>query len=580
MSDEMGVNLVNRRDVLHSGAVAGWGLLASVSAGGSVTTQASGDQTDVRGYISHSSYRKVTGAEDVDCVPNVEGWGDACYVKRKAEDRNGETGVSVEVPDSSAGGGTTEQYAAYTATADEHVELAGGPSGHGPWEEPCGSWVFVGDDQTLETDTAYRVSTESTSGPAEADYEGVTATDSDGDEIGSPMDLAQVSLEEVPPAERWSQVGKLTRGGLDAGFGAAAALDGDTAVVGADGEAAAYVYTLTDDGWVKQAKLGDEGDLIGNGVAISGETVLVDAPNDAVEQNDSVCVFTRSEGHWERQATLAPDDLEADDGFASAFDIDGDTVVVSAPEADGTSEDSDGLVYVFTRSDDGWSQQSKLEDERTDVEDTAGGLGYDVAIDGDTVVAGAPFTIGYDRGYSDVGGAFVFTRSADSWSQQAFLRSDDAMDGDRQGQSVAIEADTAVVASHDAHKDDVSGDDAGAAWVYSRDDSNWRQQAKLTPDDWAPRSWFGYSISLDGDRLLVGADVYDGLGNDARGAAYIFTGSGTDWSQLAKLTAADGKPYDKFGSDIALSGDAAFICAEDDRGGSAARSGTAYLFQR
>ncbi|MFC6757382.1 FG-GAP repeat protein [Halomicroarcula sp. GCM10025894] len=357
-------------------------------------------------------------------------------------------------------------------------------------------------------------------------------------------------------------------------------MDGDTAVVGADGAAAAYVYTLTDDGWVMEAKLGDEVDVIGNDVAISGETVLVDAPNDAVEQNDSVCVFTRSEDRWERQATLAPDDLEADDGFASAFDIDGDTVVVGAPEADGTSEDSDGIVYVFTRSDESWSQQSKLEDERTDVEDTAGGLGHDVAIDGGTVVAGAPFTIGYDRGYSDVGGAFVFTRSDDSWSQQAFLRSDDAMGGDRQGQSVAIEADTAVVASHNAHKDDVSGGDAGAAWVYSRDGSNWRQRAKLTPDDWAPRGWFGYSISLDGDRLLVGSDVYDGLGSDAQGAAYIFTRSGTDWSQLAKLTADDGEPYDKFGSDVALSGDAAFICAEDGQGGSAARSGTAYLFQR
>ncbi|MBX0287433.1 FG-GAP repeat protein [Halomicroarcula sp. F28] len=578
MSDETGADQMNRRDVLRRGAVVGGGLLATAFAGGSVTAQDSDDHEV--GYISHSSYRKLTGAEDVDCVPNVEGWGDRFHVTRVAEDGDSETGVSVELPDQSAGGETTQQYEAYTATADEQVELAGGPSDHGPWKEPCGSWVFVEDDETLETDTVYRVSTESSSEPPDADYEGVTATDSDGDEIGSPMDLVEVSLEQVPPAERWSQVGTLTRGGLDAGFGAATALDGDRAVLGADGEAAAYVYTLTDHGWVMDAKLGDEVDVIGNDVAISGETVLVDAPDDAVEQNDSVCVFTRSDGRWEKQATLGPDDLEADDGFASAFDIDGDTVVVGAPEADGTSEDSDGNVYVFTRSDDSWSQQSKLEDDRTGLEDTAGGLGYDVAIDGDTVVAGAPYTIDYDRGYSDVGGAFVFTRSDETWSQQAFLRSDDGIDGDRQGQSVAIESDTAVVASHDAHKDDAFGDDAGAAWVYSRDDSNWSQQTKLTPDDWAPRSWFGYAISLDGDRLLVGSDVYDGLGNDAQGAAYVFTRSGTDWSQLVKLTADDGEPYDKFGSDVALSGDAAFICAEDERGGSAARSGTAYLFQR
>jgi len=579
MSDEMGANQVNRRDVLRSGAVVGGGLLASVVAGGSVA-QGSDDQTGVHGYISHSSYRKVTGADDVDCVPNVEGWGDTFYIPRVAEDGDGETGVSVEVPAPSERGGTTEQYEAFTATADEHVELAGGPSGHGPWKEPCGSWVFVTDDGALETETVYRVSTASSSGPGEHDYEGVTATDSGGDEIGSPMDLVEVSLEEVPPAERWSQVETLTRGGLDAGFGAATALDGDTAVVGADGEAAAYVFILTEAGWVKQAKLGDDVDIIGNDVAISGETVLVDAPNDAVEQNDSVCVFTRSDGRWEKQATLAPDELSVDDGFATAFDIDGDTAVVGAPEADGTSEDSDGTVYVFTRSDGTWSQQTTLEDDRTDVDDAAGGLGDDVAIAGDTVVAAAPYTIDYDRGYSDVGGAFVFTRSDGTWSQQAFLRSDDSIDEDRQGLSVAIEDDSAVVASHEAHRDDATGDDAGAVWVYTRDGTEWSQQAKLTPDDWATGNWFGYSISLDSDRLLVGSDIFDGLVNDAQGAAYIFTRSGTDWSQLTKFTAGDGEPQEKFGSDVALSGDAAFICAENGRGGSAARSGLAYLFQR
>ena len=581
MSEQTGERLVNRRSVLRSGAVVGGGLLATTVAGGRVAADDSSDrQTDTSGYISRSSYRKLTGSDDVDCVPNVDGWGGSFYVERVAEDGEGETGVSVEVPDPSASDGTKERCEAYTVTANEHVELTGGPSGHGPWEQPCGSWVFVGGDDGLETDAVYRVSKVSSTEPVADVHENITATDSDGDDIGSPMDLVYVSIERLSPGEQWSQVGKLTRGGLDAGFGAATAIDGDTAVVGADGESAAYVFTLTDHGWVTAAKLGEDADIIGSKVAIDGGTILVDAPNDAVRQNDSVCVFTRSDGHWEKQATLAPNGLAPDDGFASAFDVDGDTIAVGAPEAAGTSEESTGIVYVFTRSDGAWSQRTTLEDRRTDVEDTAEGLGAAVAVDGDTVLAGAPYTIYYDFGYSSAGGGFVFTRSDGTWSQQAFLRSENVIDEDQQGQSVAIENDTAVVASHDAHKDTAAGIDAGAAWVYSRDGSDWSQRAKLTPDDWAQRSWFGYSVSLDGDRLLVGGDVFDGVGNDATGAAYIFVREGTEWHQLVTLTADDGDPYDRFGYDVALDGDAAFVCAVDDRGGSAANSGSTYIFQR
>ena len=575
MSDKQ--TWADRRDVLRGGAALGGGLLASAFAGGSVATDHnSGSQTEIVGYISRSSYRKLSGEDDVSCVPNVEGWGDTCHVKRVAEDSDGETGVSIELPSDRAGDG---RVGAYTVTADDAVDLAGGPSGHGPWKQPCGSWLFVG-DATVETGAVYRVTGAENTESLGSAYEGVTATDSEGEEIGSPMDLVRVSLERLSPGEQWRQVGKLTRGGLDAGFGVTTALDGDTAVVGADSENSVYVFTQSDHGWTRQATLGEDVSVIGSEVAISGDTVLVDAPNDAVERNDAVRVFTRSDGDWEHQVKLAPDDLARDDRFARAFDIDGDTLAVGAPEDNGANGDSEGTVYVFTRSGGTWSQAAVLEDTSSDVTDDAEGLGYDVAVDGDTIVAGAPYTIYYDFGYSSVGGALVFTRSGGSWSQQAFLRSDELVDEDLQGQSVAVENDTAVVASHDAHTETVADADAGAAWVYSRDGSDWSQQAKLTPAEWDTRNWFAYSISLDGDRLLVGSDVFDGLGNDAQGAAYLFTRDGTDWRQLRKLTADDGDPYDRFGYDVALDGDAAFVCAADERGGNAAQSGSAYLFQR
>lgn len=569
MSEEIEKKLVNRRDVLRSGAVVGGGLLATAVAGESVAAE-DGGQTGGIGYITRSSYGKLTGSEDVDCVPNVQGWGGTFYVRRVAEDGDGDTGVSVEVPDPAWTDGITEQCVAYTITAAEDVELSGGPSGHGPWQQPCGSWLFVGDSGTVETDAVYRVGEVHSNEPLDGRYDDLTATDSDGDEIGSPMDLVCVSIERV--IEQWPQAEKVTRGALDAGFGRATAIDGTTAVVSADSAGTVYVFTITDHGVTKRAELGSDVDIIGREVAISGETIVVDAPSEAV------CVFTRSAGTWEKQATLAPDGLEPDDGFASSVDIDGDTAVVGAPEDGGATDDSEGSVYVFTRSDGTWSHETTLEDGRTAVDNEAEGLGYDVAVDGNTVVAGAPDTTHY--GHDSAGGAFVFSHSDGEWTQQAFLQSDDGIDDDRQGQSVAVEDDTAVVASHDAHKESEYGVDAGAAWVYTRDGCEWSQQAKLTPDDWETRSWFGYSLSLDGDRLLVGADVFDGLGNDTQGSAYVFTREGTEWSQVTKLTADDGEPNDKFGSDVALNGTTALVCAVDERGGSAARSGSAYRFQR
>ena len=335
MSNNGDSPVVNRRDVLRSGAVVGGGILASVIPGGSAAASDHG-QAGAVGYLSRSSYRKLVGTDDVDCVPNVDGWGDTFYVERAAEDSGGETGVSVAVPD--AGGGSNARYQAYTITADETVELAGGPSGHGPWQQPCGSWLFVDSDHSLETGSVYRVTEAQGPGLPESCQEGIRATDSDGEPIGAPMEIMRVTYEPVPPAEQWRQVEMLANGGEDAGFGTAIAIDGTTAVVGASGEGAAYVYTLTDDGWTQQAKLGETVEITGREIAISDETILVDAPGAGVGDNDSVRVFTRSDGRWQQQATLDPEDPDSAAAFASSLDIDGDTAVVGAPDADGTSE--------------------------------------------------------------------------------------------------------------------------------------------------------------------------------------------------------------------------------------------------
>ncbi len=131
-----------------------------------------------------------------------------------------------------------------------------------------------------------------------------------------------------------------------------------------------------------------------------------------------------------------------------------------------------------------------------------------------------------------------------------------------------------------ARFDDDDGVDSGSAYVFTRTGTAWSQQAKLTAADSAAGDWFGYSVALSSDIALIGAHFndYDVDGVDS-GSAYVFKRSGTTWSQQAKLTAADATAGDQFGGRVAISGDSALIGArlvDDDVYG--VDSGSAYVF--
>jgi alpha-tubulin suppressor-like RCC1 family protein len=114
----------------------------------------------------------------------------------------------------------------------------------------------------------------------------------------------------------------------------------------------------------------------------------------------------------------------------------------------------------------------------------------------------------------------VFTRTEGDWSQQAKLIADDAQADDNFGFSVALEGDTALIG---ARFEDEGGNDAGAAYVFTRTDDDWRQQAKLIADDAQADNEFGFSVAIEGDAALIGAPGDEG--GDRAGAAYVFDGS-------------------------------------------------------
>ena len=271
--------------------------------------------------------------------------------------------------------------------------------------------------------------------------------------------------------------------------------------------------------------------------------------------------------------------LLADDGaagdyyyFGQSVSLSGDTIVIGA-QGDDDNGDASGSVYVFVRDRTGvWTTQEKLT--------TSDGVEYDqfgasVAISGNMLVAGAPYDS--DNGHNS-GSVYVFERNSDGdWTQQAKLLAGDGTAEDEFGFSVAISGDTAIVG---ASYDDDNGPGSGSAYVFTRDaNGGWMQQDKLLADDGAAIDRFGTSVFISGDSALVGAFRGDGNIVDS-GSVYVFVRDAVgDWTQQAKLAASDGNLHDSFGNAVALSGDTAIVGATAGDS-DVINTGSAYVFVR
>lgn len=263
------------------------------------------------------------------------------------------------------------------------------------------------------------------------------------------------------------------------------------------------------------------------------------------------------------------------------------------------------------------AQQAYLKASNTAANDF---FGYSVAVSGDTVVVGACYEdsvatgvngIQSDNSASQSGAAYVFVREGTNWSQQAYLKASNTESGDRFGASVAVSGDTIVVGAYyeDSNATGVNGDesnnsayDSGAAYVFVRSGTTWSQQAYLKASNTGEEDYFGQTVAVSGDTVVVGAEYEDsaatgingdGANNDgfASGAAYVFVRSGTSWSQQAYLKASNNGLGDLFGHSVAVSGDTVVVGAygEDSAAvgvngnqsdNSASDSGAAYVFMR
>ncbi len=198
-------------------------------------------------------------------------------------------------------------------------------------------------------------------------------------------------------------------------------------------------------------------------------------------------------------------------------------------------------------------------------------LGASVTVDGDTLVAGAP---GDDTAGFEAGAAFVFVREGSSWPVLAQLTSSDANVGDAFGFAVDVDGTRLVVGAPLA---DVAGMNSGAVYVFERAGPLWTEVAKLSPADGAMGDRFGFAVQVDGDRIAVGAPRDNGLQTD-EGSVYVFHRIGAAWIETQKLTARDAGLRHQFGTSVHLDGD--LLAAGAPRAaGAVDNTGSVYVYE-
>ena len=405
------------------------------------------------------------------------------------------------------------------------------------------------------------------------------AVDGDTTIVGDHSDggWAGTAYVFVRSGSTWSEQQKLTASDaatLD-NFGRSVSIDGNTVVVGADSDdddgsvsGSAYVFVRSGSTWSEQQKLTASdaagGDKFGTSVSVHGDTVIASAAYADLDAG-AAYLFGRAGTVWSEEGKGRPTADATGDSFGYSVDIDGDTAIVGAPSDDdnGTSA---GAAYVFVASGGTWALQQKLA-----VAD-GGALGRSVSVDDNTAIVGA---VGDDDNGSSSGAAYVFVRSGTVWTEQQKLTASDGAASDQFGYRVDLSGGTAVVS---AAFDDDDGSSSGSAYVFVRSGTTWTQQQKLTASDAAAGDWFGTSVGVDGDTVVVGSHYDDDDGSQS-GSAYVFVRSGSTWTEQQKLTASDAATIDWFGRRVSIDGDTIVVGAigNDDNG---SVSGSAYVFVR
>jgi hypothetical protein len=367
----------------------------------------------------------------------------------------------------------------------------------------------------------------------------------------------------------------------------------------------------------------------------SSSTGINSIQDDKIPQAGAVYVFTRTGETWSQQAYIKasntgrpanpndPNDWGDGDqfGFSIALNGDGNVLAVGAVSEDSRAggintpgfQDDDtandaGAVYIFTRSGTTWTQRDYLKSSNNDAGDR---FGFVVALSasGNTLAStgydedgsGRSATSIPDNRRGGTGALYIFDRVNDAWRQTAYLKGSQLNGNDASGVSLGLSDDgnTVVIGTADdsclvpgvnapcrgaTWPPHLGAGSSGGAYVWARTGNNWVEQAYFKASNPELEDLFGVHVSIsgDGNTIVIGAPNEDGPGrglngnqmsNDAEdaGAVFIFTRTGSTWTQRVYLKGSNTDAYDMFGSAAAVSRDGRTIVVGAPIEGSSAR---------
>ena len=367
----------------------------------------------------------------------------------------------------------------------------------------------------------------------------------------------------------------------DSGFGKALDFDGNVLIVGAPYEdvpgkaniGAAYAFDRLGASWSAASRIdalgtGSVNDLFADSVAVDGDMVVIGAPYDdtggGVDAGSVYC-FVRNAGIWTWFGSVAANDGAAGDFFGTSVAVSPTTMVVGARWDDTAAGGNAGSVHVFLRGADTFTLQTKI----TAFDAAAGDyFGTDVALQGDTLLIGAPYD--NDASNADIGSAYAYLRSAGVWTATHKFVASGGQASDQLGNAIAISNGTALVG---AVFDDVAGiADVGSVVAFTTAGGGiWSQQARLSPGGGANGDLFGSAVAINGDLAAIGAPGEDTAAGISVGVVYLYQRIGGVWQLQTTLQPNDGFDYARFGTALAISGDSIIV-------GAPGASGAAYVY--
>ncbi|MEW5249440.1 histidine kinase [Microbulbifer discodermiae] len=401
--------------------------------------------------------------------------------------------------------------------------------------------------------------------------------------------------------------------------GSATGVGGDQDKNDAEHAGAVYVFSRRTGIWVQEAYLKassiDVYDIFGESLSLSadGNTLAVgafgedssatgvdgDQSNNDARSSGAVYVFNRRQGRWSQQAYIKASNTDRYDNFGEAVHLsaDGNILAVGAPfesssavgvGGDQSNNDAEGAgaVYLFSRSEEAWEQESYVKASNTEAFDHFG-AGLSLSGDGKTLAVWArgedSNAIGVDgdqlNNDSGSGAVYLFIRGDSTWVQQAYVKASntDTHDGFGRALSLSGDGDTLAVGApgEDSSATGLSSDQsnndaesAGAVYIFSRNAGTWSQQTYVKASNTDTGDRFGHALSLSGDGNILAVTASDedsnaiGIGGDqfnnsagGAGAVYLFYRREGSWAQQAYLKASNTDRFEYFGESLNLSAD-------------------------